>query len=239
MFAVKDPFPASPCTTSDAQARRSVHLGSEVSEGPWEGAAIAGASQARKWDEMPLFVLQSGMEWNRVGRVEVGRGSQAVRMHEVGRAGRLEAGDQTVFLGEYQHTLDAKGRVSLPRKFRDEIGSRLVVSKGLESCLYVFSAEGHREFLDQLLTASDLGRDARTVRRFFTAGASEVEIDAAGRVALAPNLREFAGLTRDVVVTGSADHLEIWDAGKYAAYLDASASTIEDAADKLFSSGIL
>ncbi|HEY5549223.1 MAG TPA: division/cell wall cluster transcriptional repressor MraZ [Coriobacteriia bacterium] len=144
-----------------------------------------------------------------------------------------------MFLGEYQHTLDAKGRVSLPRKFRDEIGSRLVVSKGLENCLYVYPAEGYTAFLENLLGASDFDRNSRAVRRHFTAGASEVDIDSAGRVALAPVLREFAGLSRDVIVAGVADHLEIWDAAAWTAYETANASTIEDAAEELFRSGLL
>ena len=144
-----------------------------------------------------------------------------------------------MFLGEYQHTLDAKGRVSLPRKFRDEIGSHLVVSKGLDNCLYVYSAEGYRKLLDSLLSTSEFGRNPRAVRRHFTAGASEVDIDAAGRVAITPALREFAKLTKNVVVVGIADHVEIWDAGAWAAYETASASTIEDAAEELSRSGIL
>ncbi len=144
-----------------------------------------------------------------------------------------------MFLGEYQHTLDAKGRVSLPRKFRDEIGSRIVVSKGLEHCLYVYAADGYKEFLESLLSASDFDRNSRAVRRHFTAGASEVEIDSAGRVAIAPTLREFAGLTREVVVAGVADHVEIWDAAAWAAYESANAPTIEDAAEELSRSGIL
>jgi MraZ protein len=146
---------------------------------------------------------------------------------------------EAVFLGEYQHTLDAKGRVSLPRKFRDEIGARLVVSKGLERCLYVYAADGYRAFLDNLLSASDFDRNSRAVRRHFTAGASEVDIDGAGRVAVTPALREFAGLTKEIVVAGVADHLEIWDAAAWTAYESANAPTIEDAAEELSRSGIL
>lgn len=154
------------------------------------------------------------------------------------RVGRTERGEQ-VFLGEFQHTLDAKGRVSLPRKHRDEIGSRIVVTKGLEKCLYVYPAEGYREFLDDLLATSSLGHDGRAVRRHFIAGASEVDIDSAGRIAIAPALRDFAGLTREVVVAGVADHIEIWDAAAWAAYEEANTSTIEDAAEQLARSGIL
>jgi MraZ protein len=144
-----------------------------------------------------------------------------------------------VFLGEYQHTLDAKGRVSLPRKHRDEIGSRVVVSKGLEKCLYVYPAEGYQTFVRSLLDSGDFDRNARQVRRFFTSGANEVDIDTAGRVAVSPALREFAGLGRDVVVAGVGDHIEIWDADAWSAYEDESAPTIEDAAEALARSGLL
>lgn len=143
-----------------------------------------------------------------------------------------------MFLGEYQHTVDAKGRVSLPRKFRDETGSRLVVSKGLENCLYVYPAEGYRTFLEGLLSSSAFDRNSRAVRRFFIAGASEVDIDSAGRVALTPVLRDFAGLSKEVIVAGVGDHIEIWDAAAWAAYEEANATTIEDAAEELSRSGL-
>ena len=70
-----------------------------------------------------------------------------------------------MFLGEYQHTLDAKGRVSLPRKFRDETGAHLVVSKGFEGCLYVYTVEAYRDFLSTMMSASDFDPNARAVRR--------------------------------------------------------------------------
>ena len=144
-----------------------------------------------------------------------------------------------MFLGEYQHTLDAKGRVSLPRKFRDGTGGKLVVAKGLEHCLYVYPADGYREFLENLMSASDFNQNSRAVRRFFTAGATEVDIDSAGRVSLSPPLREFASLGKDVVVAGVGDHIEIWDADAWAAYEDENATTIEDAAEELARTGIL
>lgn len=152
-------------------------------------------------------------------------------------AGRYERGS-AVFLGEYQHTLDAKGRVSLPRKFRDETGSKLVVSKGLENCLSVYPADGYRAFLEGLLASSTFDRNSRAARRFFIAGASEVEVDSAGRVALTPVLREFAGLKKDVIVAGVGDHIEIWDAAAWASYEEDNAATIEDAAEALSRSGL-
>lgn len=144
-----------------------------------------------------------------------------------------------MFLGEYQHTLDAKGRVSLPRKFRDETGSKLVVVKGLEKCLYVYPAEGYHAFLKKLMEASDFDRQSLVLRRHFTAGANEVEIDSAGRVALSSVLRLHASLSKDVIVAGVGDRIEIWDAASWAAYENENATTIWDAAEELSRSGIL
>jgi MraZ protein len=144
-----------------------------------------------------------------------------------------------MFLGEYQHTLDAKGRVSLPRKFRDATGGRLVVSKGFEKSLAVYPVDVYESFLDGLVSGGDMTRDMRAVRRHFTAGAAEVDVDSAGRISLTGSLREFAGLNKDVVVAGVGDHIEIWDAGAWAAYETEHAKTIEDAAEELARQGIL
>ena len=149
------------------------------------------------------------------------------------------SGGAPVFLGEYQHTLDAKGRVSLPRRFRDETGSKLVVAKGLEKCLYVYPADGYRQFLETLLTASSLDRHARQLLRHFAPGGNPVDIDSAGRVSITAVQRDFAKLTKDVVVAGVGDHIEIWDAQAWAAYEEENASTIEDAAEELARTGIL
>jgi MraZ protein len=144
-----------------------------------------------------------------------------------------------MFLGEYQHTLDAKGRVSLPRKFRDATGSRLVVSKGFERSLAVYPVDAYETFLAELMSGGDMTRNVRAVRRHFTAGADEVDVDTAGRISLPAALRAFAGLTKDVVVAGVGDHIEIWDAAAWVAYEQEHAKTIEDAAEELARQGIL
>jgi MraZ protein len=149
------------------------------------------------------------------------------------------SGEWRVFLGEFQHTLDAKGRVSLPRKHRDEIGSSVVVTKGLEDCLYVYPVAVHQALVDELLAPSNFDKNTRRLRHFFITGSSPVDIDSAGRVSIPQVLRDFAGLTRDVVVAGNADHIELWEPAAWAAYQQASASTIEDAADKFAQRGIL
>jgi MraZ protein len=144
-----------------------------------------------------------------------------------------------MFLGEHQHTLDAKGRLSLPAKFRAEMTGRLVVVKGLEGCLYVFSTEEFERFLSQLTDSGDFDPKFRGVRRFFTAGATESELDSAGRVSIPTVLRDYAKLDREVAVIGNADRIEIWDAGMWAAYNGETTDRIDEVTRELAELGIL
>jgi MraZ protein len=144
-----------------------------------------------------------------------------------------------MFLGEYQHTLDAKGRVSLPSRFRAEMTGSLVVSKGLDNCLYVFSAEEYRRFEETLTSGSDFDPKKRRLRRFFVAGAQDVELDSAGRISLSPVLRDYAGLKKDVAVTGNGNRIEIWDAAAWATYNGEAEGSIEDLAEELAAAGLL
>ncbi len=144
-----------------------------------------------------------------------------------------------MFLGDHQHTLDAKGRVSLPAKFRAQMTGRIVVAKGLDDCLYVYPAEEYRAFVDGLLAGSDFDPRKRQLRRFFTTGAFETELDSAGRVSLPANLREHASLIRDVAVTGNGNRIEIWDSGAWSTYSGASTEKIEDLAQELADAGLL
>lgn len=144
-----------------------------------------------------------------------------------------------MFLGEFQHTLDVKGRVSLPARFREELSGRLFVVKGFEGCLYVYPAPAYEAFLGKLLESNDFNADARRVRRFFTSGAVDTSLDSAGRIMLPPVLREYAKLGREVSITGNGDHIEIWGAEEWAAYNGETTDHIEDAAGELAAKGIL
>ncbi|MBN2404230.1 MAG: division/cell wall cluster transcriptional repressor MraZ [Coriobacteriia bacterium] len=144
-----------------------------------------------------------------------------------------------MFLGEHQHTLDAKGRVSLPAKFRAQMTGSLVVSKGLENCLYVHSSDEYTQFLGQLTDRGDFDPKFRKVRRFFSSGALETELDSAGRISVSSNLREYAGLDKDVAVIGNGDRIELWDAEKWAAYNGETTDQIEDVTQELAELGIL
>ncbi len=145
-----------------------------------------------------------------------------------------------MFLGDYQHTLDAKGRVSLPAKFRNEMTGKLVIAKGLDDCLYVYPAEEYHAFVEELTSREDFDPRVRKVRRFFTTGAVETEFDSAGRISLPANLREYAGLSKDVAVTGNGTRIEIWDAAAWTAYQEGEdQGSIEDLARELADSGLL
>jgi len=143
-----------------------------------------------------------------------------------------------MFLGDYQHTLDAKGRVSLPAKFRADMTGKLVVASGLDECLYVYPAEEYERFVEDLVLQEDFEPRVRKLRRFFTAGAVEVEFDSAGRISLPQKLRDYAGLGKEVAVIGNGNRIEIWDAAKWDSYSEAGES-IEDLAKELADAGLL
>ncbi|NTW27739.1 MAG: division/cell wall cluster transcriptional repressor MraZ [Coriobacteriia bacterium] len=142
-----------------------------------------------------------------------------------------------MFLGDYQHTLDVKGRVSLPAKFRAEMTGKLVIAKGLDSCLYVYSAEEYARF-EESLPKDDFDPSVRRIRRFFLSGAVEVELDSAGRISLPSVLREYAHLSKDVAVTGNGNRIEIWDAVAWSEY-NGETDDISDLAKGLSNAGLL
>lgn len=143
-----------------------------------------------------------------------------------------------MFLGEYQHTLDAKGRVSLPAKFRGELTGNVVVCNGFDECLYVFSAEEYLAFSENLAQGNDFDPRTRRMRRFFLGSAQEVPLDSAGRISLTQALREHASLVKDVAVIGNGDRIEIWDVAKWDAYNGGVEGSIEDLAKELADAGL-
>jgi MraZ protein len=124
-----------------------------------------------------------------------------------------------MFLGTYSPRLDEKGRVFLPAKFRDELAEGLVITKGQERCLYVFSAAEFARLTDRLREAPLTAKGARDYSRVFFASAHDDAPDKQGRVTVPPPLREYAGLDRDCVVIGANTRVEIWDAQAWATYL--------------------
>ena len=118
--------------------------------------------------------------------------------------------------GEYRHTLDPKGRVSIPAKFRNELGNVFVVSKGIgEKCLFIFTLEEWQKIENKIRSLPLSDKNARQFTRYFVGGASECELDKQGRILLPAVLREFAGLEKEVVSVGVLKRIEIWDKNRW------------------------
>ncbi len=116
-------------------------------------------------------------------------------------------------MGTFYHNIDVKGRMNFPTRMREILGENFVITKGPDSCLFVYSLEGWAE-LEAKLNAQPLSK-GRNIQRFFFAGAVEVEPDKQGRINIPQHLREYAGLEKDVVVIGASGRAEIWDKAKY------------------------
>ncbi len=120
-----------------------------------------------------------------------------------------------MFMSEYNHTIDAKGRLIIPSKFRDALGDEFVISKGMDGCLYVYANEDWNAFEQKLTSLPVTNKSARQFARFFLAGAASVEVDKQGRILVPGNLREFAKLDKDVVLVGVGSRIEIWSKDQY------------------------
>jgi MraZ protein len=131
-------------------------------------------------------------------------------------------------MGTHEHSLDAKGRLILPRRFRDELGQEMVVTKGIERCLYGFPLGEFEAFASKLRSLPLTQRPGRDFVRVFVAGASQESIDSQGRVLIPPALREYAGLTRDVLVVGQLSRVELWDREAWARYMDRAQTAYSD-----------
>ncbi len=115
-----------------------------------------------------------------------------------------------MFMGEYNHTIDAKGRLIIPSKFRESLGDEFVVSKGMDGCLFVYDNEEWKKFEEKLLSLPMMDKQVRQFTRYFLAGAASVEVDKQGRILIPSVLREFADITKDAVLVGVGSRIEIW-----------------------------
>lgn len=138
-----------------------------------------------------------------------------------------------MFMGEHLHNIDLKGRLFIPARFREGLGDRFVVTKGLDGCLFAYPRP-EWEALEQKLKSLPFTRgDARAFVRFFFSGAAECEVDKQGRILIPGNLREYARLEKDVVVIGVSSRVEIWAKGQWERYSAQAASSYEEIAEKI------
>ena len=139
-----------------------------------------------------------------------------------------------MFLGEYEHTIDDKNRLTLPARFRAAMAGGVVLTRGLDTCVEAYPAEAWTKLVESRLAGlNPLSREARVLERFYYTGATEAQPDKQGRVMLSPKLIERAGLGREVVVVGMRDRLEIWDRAAWHAQLKEVMGSAEDVAERL------
>lgn len=144
-----------------------------------------------------------------------------------------------MFLGEYIHAVDPKGRIAIPAKFREKLARGAIITKGVERCLFVFSAEEWQKFAEEKFFPLPFGSaSARAFVRHMTSGAADVEFDAQGRVLVPSSLREYANLSKNAAVIGVGARLEIWDAGAWKSYQKKTDGAAEEIAEKLSELGI-
>lgn len=140
-----------------------------------------------------------------------------------------------MFMGEYNHTIDAKGRLIIPAKFRDQLGEAFVITKGNDGCLSIYTNEAWENFLEKI-TKLPGNKNSREFVRYFVSSAEVVEADKQGRVLIPANLREHAGLDKDVVLAGVIDKIEIWDKERWTSANDLD--NIDDITENLAELGL-
>ena len=143
-----------------------------------------------------------------------------------------------MLIGEFEHSLDAKGRLIMPAKLRETISENFIVTKGLDGCLFAFSIAEWTNFEEKLKALPLSNRNSREFTRFFLSGASECEIDKQGRFLIPANLRESANMQKDVVIIGVGTRIELWDKEKWNSYNSDENMSVEDIAENMTNLGI-
>lgn len=139
-----------------------------------------------------------------------------------------------MLIGEYRHNIDDKGRIIIPAKFREEIGMKFVVTRGLDGCLFVYSMDNWNKIVSKLQTLPFTKKDARTFMRFFLSGATVCEFDKQGRINLSNSLILYAGIQKECTIIGVNDRLEIWASEKLDAIMEENELNFSDIAENLF-----
>jgi len=144
-----------------------------------------------------------------------------------------------MLIGEYKHTLDPKKRLSLPSRWRKELGKNLVITRGLDNCLFVYPLREWQKITDKIGQLPLGQADTRSFNRFFLSGAVEVEVDSVGRILVPDFLKDFACLSASVVLAGIHSRIEIWDEKKWTQYKQKIESQADALAEKLGEIGVL
>ncbi|GAB6084915.1 division/cell wall cluster transcriptional repressor MraZ [Alkaliphilus crotonatoxidans] len=143
-----------------------------------------------------------------------------------------------MFFGEYHHTIDTKGRVSIPAKYREQLGESFILTKGLDNCLFIYTLEEWRVMENKLKQLPLTNKDARAFVRFFFSGATECELDNQGRIRIPNNLREYAHLEKEAVMIGVATRIEVWSLAEWQEYNSDANLSYDEIASKMAELGI-
>lgn len=138
-----------------------------------------------------------------------------------------------MFIGKFEHRLEAKGRLSIPKKFRSQLAAGAILSQGLDGCLFLYPVARWEQLINKLSQLPLTRSDARSFTRVLSYGAVEVDIDRLGRILVPDYLRQFATLSDGCVVAGAVERIEIWDQAKFSAYSAKINKSAEDIAEKL------
>lgn len=153
----------------------------------------------------------------------------------MGRCGRVwvESGVPVMFMGEYQHTIDEKGRMIIPSRFRDDLGQTFVLTRGLDQCIFGYPIEEWQQLEQKLKALPFTKKDARAFTRFFFSGATECQLDKQGRVNVSQPLRQYAKLDKDCVVIGVSTRIEIWSKSIWESYSAESEASFDEISESL------
>ncbi len=141
-----------------------------------------------------------------------------------------------MFMGEYHHSIDDKKRLIIPAKFREQLGDEFVITRGIENCLFAYPKENWEKITQKLESLPFTKKDARAFVRFFLSGATMAEFDKQGRVNITQPLTEYAHITKDCVVIGTGDRLEIWSSEEWDKFFNSAKDNMSDIAENLFES---
>lgn len=146
----------------------------------------------------------------------------------------VKSGEDFMLMGEYHHSLDDKKRLIIPSKLREDLGDYVIVTRGLEDCLFVYSQSSWNEIVNKLKTLPFTKKDARSFTRLFLSGATVCEFDKQGRITLKEPHTNYASLIKDCVIVGVNDRLEIWSKTNWDNYFSNNKESMADVADHLF-----
>lgn len=141
--------------------------------------------------------------------------------------------DETMFMGEFSHTIDVKGRLIIPAKLREELGEQCIVTRGLDPCLTIYTREGFNKLAENMSDISSSKMNNRVMKRFLFGSACELEFDRQGRVLIPAVLRQHAKLEKETVVVGANDRVEIWSRSQWDAYNDEYMPQVEKMAEEM------